>query len=180
MKAQNPHTRCPSQEFQGARAKSSESGFTLLNMLVAMSLTAIVAGIGVGHLNKLSETFHRLNARNYVLEDLKRAQAETITEGCRGIINVAADGKSYTYGCDYLAYDPAADPHSDSVKFQRVLPENITLAASGPVIFDSRGQTVDINAIVTNITLVLSERVGASSSPFATGTLLGTGVFSYN
>lgn len=150
-------------------------GFTILELLVVMTLFAILAFIGLPSLSELSDSMNRANARSYLHQDLKRAQAETITQGCRGIVKIAPDGASYYFGCDYLDYDTAASPTPDKLIFTRYLPNRITVSSSGPVILNSRGQTVDINDIMTSLTLTLYE----SSQQFAQGTLTGTGVYSY-
>ncbi|MDC0357210.1 type II secretion system GspH family protein [Oligoflexia bacterium] len=155
---------------------STESGFTLLEMIVAITIFLFFISMAVPRLATLNSTFNRVNARAWLLQDLKRAQANTVTEGCRGIFTIEPGAKSYWYGCDYLAYDVTANPEGDAMSFRRVLPDKITVTASDVVVFNSRGQTVDIFGIVSSVTFSLSE----SSEAFAVGSLNGTGVFAYN
>lgn len=166
--------------FWGKLNWASEGGFTLLQLIVVLVLSSIVAGLGTPELVKMKEAFSRFNARASLLEDIKRAQAQTITEGCRGVFAIAADGRSYSFGCDYLNYDPNPLPQPDAVSFGRTLPTRVYLSASTPIIFDSRGQAVDTSGIVNNSTVSLSEGPSGSGIIFATGTLLGTGVFNYD
>jgi prepilin-type N-terminal cleavage/methylation domain-containing protein len=165
-------------EFSRPRAK--EAGFTLAEMLVAISLFLILGFLAVPRLALLQATFNRVNARGYILQDIKRAQAETVTQGCRGVLKIESGGKSYIYGCDYLAYDTIVPPSPDKISFRRFLPEKITVAASGPIIFNSRGWTVDSFDIISNVTITLSEYGDSGLSAFASGLLNGTGVFTYN
>jgi Tfp pilus assembly protein FimT len=158
------------------RLADNEQGITLMNVLAAMTVAAIVGALGIPQLATLTKSFDRFNARSALIQDLKLAQAQSVTEGCRGILKIAADGESYVYGCDYLGYDVDADPSPDSVTFTRLLPDYVTAVATGPIIFDSRGQSVDVDGIVQNVTIQLRSR----ADTFATGTLLGTGVFSYD
>jgi type II secretory pathway pseudopilin PulG len=157
------------------RLAEDESGVSLLNLLAAITVAAIVGALGIPQLAILTKGFDRFNSRSFLIQDLKLAQAHSVTEGCRGIVKIAANGESYVFGCDYLGYDPAAEPSPDNTVFTRLLPDHITVVASAPVIFDSRGQSVDIDGIVQNVTLQLRAR----TETFASGTLLGTGVFSY-
>lgn len=157
----------------------NQRGFSLFETMVVCAISAILGLVASLSLSKISLSFNRVNARSYLLTDLKRAQAESITQGCRGIVNIAADGKSYSFGCDYLSYDPSATPTHDVVSFVRYLPAQITISASGPIIMNSRGQSVDTAGIITSLTISLSETDSGTPEVFSTGTLLGTGVFSY-
>jgi prepilin-type N-terminal cleavage/methylation domain-containing protein len=157
-----------------------ETGFSVLELLVVMSLSAVLTLFALPQYTKLAAAFDRMNARAELVKDLKRAQAESITEGCRGIIVIAADKKSYTFGCDYLDYDTASAPRSDVITFKRYLPSHITVASSGPIIFNSRGQTVDTSYIMSNTTITLTDTTKGTGGVYATGTLLGTGVFRFN
>ena len=159
--------------------RGSQRGFSVLELLVAMAITAILSFVALPKLATLSESFNRVNAKSYLLQDIKRAQAETITQGCRGIIVVSAGGDSYSFGCDYLAYDASASPQPDKVFFVRNLPNKVTLSTSGNIILNSRGQTVDKDFILSSVTLTLWERQSGTPVSFASGVLTGSGIFSY-
>ncbi len=156
------------------------SGFTVLEVLVVLTLIAIVTGVGIPAFTGLSSAFDRANARAYILQDLKRAQAESITKGCRGIVSIDADNTGYSFGCDYLTYDVAATPSADEVSFRRNLPTGITVAATSNLIFNSRGQAIDANYILNNVTLTLTDSQSGTANNFASGILTGSGVFAYN
>lgn len=145
-----------------------------------MFITALLAAYAIPQYSRMSDSFDRFNARAHLLEDIKRAQAFSLAEGCRGILTIAGDGNSYDFGCDYLAYDAADPPSADSIQFTRNLGDDITLASSTSVIFNSRGQTVDKDDIIQNVTFTLTSSAKGSTGTFATGTLLGTGVFQYS
>ena len=166
--------------FKRRCRKAKERAVTLLEMLVALMILAAVGTLIVPAFAELTASINHMNAMSYLVQDLKRAQAESITQGCRGVFVIAANGNSYTFGCDYLAYDANDPPSHDVVSLQRFLPAHIRLVASAPVIFNSRGQSVDIFGIVSNSTLALEDASGGPSVQFASGTLLGTGVFDFN
>ena len=155
-------------------------GFTAFELVVVLFLTSILAAYAIPQYSLMSDSYDRFNARAHLLEDIKTAQAFSLAQGCRGIITIAPDAKSYTFGCDYLSYDTADPPVPDSIEYTRNLDGDVTVAASGTVIFNSRGQTVDKDDIISNITFTLSGKVEGSTQVFATGILLGTGVFSYS
>lgn len=157
--------------------KKIESGFTLLELLIILSMISIGAAITIPNLSGMSASFNRLNAKSYVVQDLKRAQAHTITQGCRGIVTISASGTSYSYGCDYLAYDTSDPPAADSTTFVRNLPPHTKIATSDTIIFNSRGQAVDADDILSNRTVTFYDTSSGADESFATGTLLGTGVF---
>ncbi|MCB0338138.1 MAG: hypothetical protein KDD53_00975 [Bdellovibrionales bacterium] len=131
-------------------------------------------------LSSLTASYNQLNAKSFLVQDLKRAQAETITQGCRGIFKIANDGESYSFGCDYLSYDVTDPPSADVVSFVRNLPEDITVESDIPIIFNSQGRAVDIDGILTNVSVTFEESSSGSPESFASGVLLGTGVFSYD
>lgn len=145
-----------------------------------MSISAILMAIALPQMSDLKASYNQLNAKSYFVQDLKRAQAEAITQGCRGIIKIAANMRSYYFGCDYLSYDVDPNPSPDMQRFKRNLPPQITLSSDAPIIFNSRGQAVDIDYIISNLTVTFTETNGQGVNQFATGTLLGTGVFSFN
>lgn len=156
------------------------AGFTMLELMVALAIVGVVAYIGVPQLSGISSSFSRLNARTVFLQDLKRAQAQSLTEGCRGIFSVDDDNSGYSFGCDYLAYDESETPSADIVTFRRNLPDRVRMNVSSQIIFNSRGESVDIGDILQNVDVTLSYNEGGTYAPYATGTLLGTGLFSFD
>lgn len=156
-----------------------QAGVTLMELMVVVGLTSVLGFVALPNFSRFSGAFNRMNTRNYLLIDLKRAQSESITQGCRGIVKINSDLKGYTFGCDYLSYDASENPSPDKISFRRNLPSQITLNSNAPVIFNSRGETVDIDGIMSNSTITLTERVVGENIDFAVGTLLGTGVFTY-
>lgn len=87
------------------RLLSGCSGYTLLELCVTLLVLTSLSAAALPKIAEIDSSFNRLNSRSYLIQDLKRAQAEAITSGCRGIAVISPDGKSYRFGCDYLAYD---------------------------------------------------------------------------
>lgn len=151
-----------------------------MELLVGISLTAMIMGVALPQMANLKASYDKLNARSNFIKDLKRAQAESITQGCRGIVKIDVDAAGYSFGCDYLPYDEDADPDHDTQSFARSLPGHMHIASAAPIIFNSRGQAVDTSYIITNVTVTFDEWREGSYQEFASGTLLGTGVFSFD
>jgi Tfp pilus assembly protein FimT len=153
-----------------------DEGFSFFELVVAVAVASIIAYFAVPELYTIQASYKRLNAKSDVLQDIKLAQAYSITEGCRGILKIDTDAKGYTFGCDYLSYDTSATPSHDSVYSRRSLPTRVTIAASGPIIFNSRGQSIDTAYTMTNRTITLTD---TDVGEFAEGLLYGTGVFTF-
>ena len=157
----------------------SRGGFTILELMVACVVLAVLAGVGIPQFSTLKRSFELLNAKSYLLQDLKRAQAESITQGCRGVFVILPDGSGYTFGCDYLDYDTNDPPSHDVVSLRRNLPAHILISAPEPIIFNSRGQAVDVDGVIANLQIRLEDS-SAERNAYSTGTLLGTGVFNFD
>lgn len=160
---------------------SSSSGFTLFEVLVALSLLAVVLAAAQPSLTELKASYDRSNASRSFEFDLRRARSEALSKGVRIIITLASNGRSYTVGQDMLAYD-TTDGNYDTLLFTRELPQNITLSFSGSgpnatkLIFSSRGFLSDIagNRTTAQRIATLSYQGGS----FATATIYPVGVAS--
>ena len=86
----------------------------------------------------------------------------------------------YEFGCDYLAYDVNDPPEADLIAFTRFLPTGINITPSEQIIFNSRGLPVDSSDIITSLTVSFTDSTEQGTEEFATGTLFGTGLFSYD
>lgn len=157
----------------------SEDGFSALELFVVLAILALVIYVAAPRFQELSGSSERFAARAHLLEDIKNAQAIALTQGCRGIFTIANDNRSYNFGCDYLSYDTNDPPVADEISFTRELKGDVTLSADRLIIFNSRGQTVNSTDQVVNVVLQLESKKQGSRQVFATGLLLGTGVFSY-
>lgn len=164
----------------GSASEPAQAGFTAIEIMVVLGLTAILAVIGISQLPSLSQPFDRMMARSHFIQDIKRAQAEAIKWGCRGVFSIADGGGNYQFGCDFLPTDGSNPPAPDQVFFARNLPAAISISVSSPLIFSSRGQAVDIFGDINNVTISLIESSDGSPQEYARGTLMGTGAFSFS
>lgn len=159
---------------------SNDSGMTMLNLLVSLAIIGIVGFLGLPQLSVIADSFDRLNARTVFIQDLKQAQAQALTEGCRGIFTFSEGGNVYTFGCDYLGYDVSDPPSADSISFTRILPSDITISPSTQIIFSSRGLPVDASDILNTVAVTFTDSSEGTDFDFATGTLFATGLFSFD
>lgn len=163
------------------QTSGSSDGFTLLEVLVALTLFGVVLAAALPNLTEMKASFDRSNASKILEYDLRRARSEALSKGVRIIITLAADGRSYTVGEDMLAYD-TSNGNYDSLLFTRELPQNITLSFSGSdanatkLIFSSRGFLSDIAGNRTTAQRVAT--LSYQGSSFATATLYPIGVAS--
>lgn len=160
------------------RQFASERGSGIFELLAVVLITAAFLMFAIPEFGTISQSMDRFNTRNSFLQDLKRAQAETITEGCRGIILITAS--NYEFGCDYLPYDTATTPAADDTRLNRPLPDGISIQADSQIIINSRGQSVDQAGAFVNVNIQLLDSSTGSPEMFASGTLLGTGLFNYD
>jgi len=156
---------------------ANQAGFSILEIMLTFTLISITAAWATPRYSDLSQTFSRMNVRSNLIQDLKRAQAESLTKGCRGIFEIDPNGESYSFGCDFLTYDTSNPPAADSISFTRTFPEGVTIVADSEVIFNSRGQSVDMFGVISNVGISLYRVSGSGSQAFVTGTLLGTGLY---
>lgn len=161
------------------RKFKSQSAFTVFELIVTISLSAIVAVVAIPRFSDINSSMQRMNVRNNLLLDLRRAQAESVTQGCRGIFKIAPNFRSYTFGCDYLDYDTAIPPSADNLIFSRTLPTNFFINADKTIIFNSKGQITDEYNFIDSRSVTLSDNASGPTVVFAQGQVLGTGLFEY-
>jgi type II secretory pathway pseudopilin PulG len=154
-------------------------GFTALELVVTMAITAITFFVATPKLSEILASYYRRNGEMQVLGDMRIAQATTVKEGCHGIFSIASDGKSYSYGCDYVPYSSTYPPAIEKTFFIRRLPSKVQVSSDALVMFNSRGQCIDDSESLATRTVTLSTILSSGSSTFNTGTLRPTGFFSY-
>ena len=76
---------------RGARASGS-AGFTLMELLVVISIVAILAGLGVPSFRNITTSYRIAGEVNGLLGDMQFARAEAIKEGQNVTICVSSDG----------------------------------------------------------------------------------------
>ena len=159
---------------------SRERGFTLLELLSVILISSLVVGSAMPVSSALYDSFNKRSAEVQVLEDLRRAQATAVEQGCQGILTFSEDNRVYTFGCDYVPYSEADPPVWDSSLFVRRLPSRISMSADDLIIFNTRGQVVSTEGDLDTRTISLMVYEDGHVVTFATGTLRPTGFFNFN
>ena len=150
-------------------------GFTILELLVAISITVVIGAFALPEVGAWYEILDKQNAQIQVLQDLRLAQATTVEQGCQGVLTLDAAGESYTFGCDYVPFDSSPPIAADSNLFTSTLPPKVTISVDDQILFNSRGQIVDDQGFLSSRSVTLSY----NESPFLSGTLSATGHFDF-
>lgn len=158
----------------------SERGFSMLELVVTMTIASILASTAISQFTELNSVFDRWNARTLLLQDIRFAQAKSVTQGCRGVITIAGGGNTYSFGCDYLDYDTTDPIAADTIFINRTLPTSINLATDGTIIFNPKGQIIDSSGALQTRTISLTDTGGGESVEFATASIYATGVFVFD
>lgn len=157
---------------------NDDCGFTIIELLISMAVLVILAATSISHYQDLAGSFSRWNTRTYIIQDLRYAQAKSISEGCRMVINIFDDASGYEVGCDYLNYDTTAPVDIDNVFFSRVLPAGVTISTDSTMIFNPKGQIINPNGQLSTRTLSMTFTEGETSGNFMTISIVATGAFS--
>ena len=163
-----------------SKYKGSGLGFTVIELLVGISLFSILSLIGILNYSKISFSYKKFDALSQVTEDLRIAQQQTVSEGGRGIFVIAADGKSYSFGYDYLPYNLTEPIVPDSILWSNNLPKLITVESTDLIIFNSQGRVVDKDGVIISPTLTFKDTYDSAENIFRTGELSSNGIFSLN
>lgn len=150
-------------------SERASSGMTLLELLVAMGLFSVLAFAGALQFGELMGSFNRNNARHDLEFDVSRIRSEAGAEGTRVVLVIGADRSFYSVGFDRLPY--ASPPVIEVPLFRRNLPNDVTVTATQPLIFDSRGYVINEGGQLTNTVLTLAYQ-GAN---YLTATVYPTG-----
>lgn len=149
---------------------SLENGFTLLELLVACSIFAILIALAVPANDDLRDSFSRNIALNMLINDIAKAQSISISTGSRGILTTTNNGTGYTFGLDIFPYNNSFE--AETVEFTRTLPNAIALNIDENVIFNPRGLVINTSELLVSRNLSLECR----GAQFKSLTLFPTGV----
>lgn len=151
---------------------TSRAGFSTLDILVTLAITAAFAIAAIPQYQALSASFARDSAVKQVEYDIRRAKAEAVSRSVRGVLEVDAGGETYTVGVDLV---PFSDPPSiDQVLIEGSLPHTTSISTDNDrLVFDSRGFLIDtFGDPVTGIV-----NFSQNDELYAIGTIYATGVF---
>ena len=153
----------------------NECAFTMIELLAVIGIFGLLAAFAFPGFKALASSYDRQNAEATFEFDLRRARAEALSRGCRIIMTIAGDGKSYTVGEDRLPYDTAtAVP--DTIIYTTRLPNStsVVLGSGNKILFNSRGFLSDTSGIPRTTTVAVT--LSSNGSTFATATLYPIGV----
>lgn len=149
----------------------NERGTSVLELLAAISIFAIISGLAIPSIVAAQASFLRNNAVAQLEFDLRRAREQAMERGALGILQVNPDGTSYTFSLDFLPR--SSPPAADEVIFTSALPERITIAAD-PLYLSSRGFVVDEleNPATIAVDLMYDGQSFCAANVYATGRMV--------
>jgi Tfp pilus assembly protein FimT len=153
----------------------NSSGFSIFELLVVLSFTAIMVAAAVPKMSEFRQVMHKNSAEFQVVQHFRWLQAKAVEQGCRGILIVSQNKRSYTMGCDYIPFDDSADPQFDTLLDTHHLPGEVRMDIDDIVVFNTRGQVINSQGNLQTRTVTLFYY----SEPFKTGNLRATGFFDY-
>lgn len=152
------------------RIMRRQAGFTLLELLVAVSVFSILIAIALPVNRELTESNRRNQAVRDMRADIARAQVRSLETGSRGIFTITNSGQSYTFGLDVYPYNNYFV--AETTEFVRDFPTGITVAVDAGIIFDSRGYVINQSNLLVTRSIILSN----NGLPYTTLSLFPTGV----
>lgn len=146
-----------------------ERAFTLLEMMVAVSILMVIGLTTAFVTPDLLDSFNRKNAKQIFDSDMRHARSEATREGCRVVVTFLNGGNRYQLGRDHLPYN--TPPAADDVFLTRTLPKNVTVTAAQTIAFDSRGYLINSTGdpVSTAITLKLRNVEFLNGAIYASG-----------
>ena len=148
-----------------------QHGFSLFESLITVLLITVVTATAVLNFPEISRSFNHQNTRELFRADLRRVKDEAAKAGARGIITVATDKKSYSYGLDYSPYSAAVPPAMDQTIGRRNLASGFTITSPASIYFNSRGILVNSSGSVSTVAISMSDSEGT----YFAGTIYSTG-----
>ncbi len=146
-----------------------ERGFSLLELLTAVSIAGILLARAIPQISELSAAYKLRQVVNELDTDLGAARRLALKEGAYVVFTLTDSGRGYSFGVDRFPLN--TPPASDSTNYSKVLQGSYTISSTTEVIFNPRGFVIDDTARPQSIQLVLAGPGGRSK----TVTLLPTG-----
>ena len=149
-------------------------GFSVLELLVVMTIFALLTTLALPQFVSLESTFARSDSLQRVEFDLRRAKSEALAAGARTVVSFDDRGQGYSIGFDYLPFnDP---PAADEIFLNETLPSTISLnSESSTIIFDSRGFLIDDAGSPTTVDISLVE----NGAEYGTASISATGAITF-
>ena len=152
----------------------SDRGYTLIEVLLGVLLMSLMLALAVPSLWEFQRSAVRVGIERQLMADLQRLRADAGARGTRGVLIIAADGRSYAFGLDWIPFN--TPPTTDDGPVERRMPDGISIEPESTLIFDSRGYLIDFDGRSASAALTLSDE----GYGFAAGTVMPTGAVEFD
>ena len=128
----------PERSRHTARGPAGVDGFTLVEMVVVMSILGIIMSLGVFGFTNWRDTAQQQGTADELVSALRNASTRAISEGRTYCVQIAADGRSYSQwrtACNGTAANQVSGPvraQGSGVTLAAVVPFPSTAALPSP------------------------------------------------
>ncbi|MCB0336432.1 MAG: type II secretion system protein [Bdellovibrionales bacterium] len=131
----------------------NENGFGLIELLVVLIITALLAVVAVPDLFMMLSSHRRAFARTQFEQDLNRAIINATKYGARAILTPVNSGAGYEVGIDRAPF--SASGTADATIFSGEFPSGVTFSSLDTLIVDPRGFVIDTLGNLNTVTYSL-------------------------
>ncbi len=144
------------------RASGSRAGFTLVELVAAIAILAIVGAVAAPRFFEGGAETRGDLFRAELLAGLRYAQKLAVATGCATQVSVASSSYAITQlaGCSGSSYTLAVvDPATGDAAYARSAPAGVALASTtNPIRFDALGRALDSTGAVSGATVSVGSR----------------------
>jgi prepilin-type N-terminal cleavage/methylation domain-containing protein len=118
------------------------AGFTLLELLVVIFIAGLLASAGTAAFGTLVDAYQLNYTINQLQSDVAKLRSQALATGCSQILEIGADGATYSGRTSASCFSGDYDP-DDLSSFTHSTPTTVRLTLASPIQLNPRGFVVD-------------------------------------